>query len=81
MSLFTFNSCMYNTLVLYDNTGMLVAKYHKWNLFNTEMPWFNIDPEPQNVYVDTDFGENKTKHIESAIHIPGVPKKVYFFKR
>ncbi len=47
---------MYNTEVIYDTTGKLMAKYHKWNLFDTEIPWFNIDKEPQNVYIDTDFG-------------------------
>jgi predicted amidohydrolase len=48
--------CLYNTLVLYDKFGKMLAKYHKYNLFNTEFPWFNIDKEPQNVYVDTELG-------------------------
>ncbi len=49
--------CMYNTAVVYDTKGKLVAKYHKWNLFTTEMPFYNVDPLPQVVYIDTDFGE------------------------
>ena len=42
---------------MYDRLGRYVAKYHKYNLFNTEFPLFNIDKEEQNVYVDTDFGD------------------------
>ncbi len=50
--------CMYNTAVIYDNIGKLVAKYHKWNLFTTEMTFFNIDATPQSVFIDTDFGKD-----------------------
>ena len=42
---------------MYDRLGRYVAKYHKYNLFNTEFPLFNIDKEEQNIYVDTDFGD------------------------
>ena len=43
---------------MYDTQGRYVAKYHKYNLFNSEFSLFNIDKEEQNVFVDTDFGKN-----------------------
>ena len=49
--------CLYNTNVMYDKRGRYVAKYHKYNLFNSEFPLFNIDREENNVYVDTEFGK------------------------
>lgn len=49
--------CLYNTNVMYDRYGRYVAKYHKYNLFNSEFPLFNIDKNEQNIYVDTDFGK------------------------
>ena len=42
---------------MYDKYGRYVAKYHKYNLFNSEFPLFNIDKNEQNIYVDTDFGK------------------------
>jgi hypothetical protein len=42
---------------MYDKRGRYVAKYHKYNLFNSEFPLFNIDKEENNVYVDTEFGK------------------------
>ena len=42
---------------MYDRAGRFIAKYHKYNLFNTEFPLFNIDKDEQNVFVDTDFGK------------------------
>ena len=42
---------------MYDRYGRYVARYHKYNLFNSEFPLFNIDKKEQNVYVDTDFGK------------------------
>ena len=48
--------CLYNTNVMYDRHGQYVAKYHKYNLFNSEFPHFNIDKEEQYIYVDTDIG-------------------------
>ena len=42
---------------MYDRNGRFIAKYHKYNLFNSEFPVFNIDKEEQNVYVDTEFGK------------------------
>merc|ERR1711936_212617 len=50
------SSCFFNTQVVYDNTGALVAIYHKYNLWTSELPTFNVDPLPQLVTVDTDFG-------------------------
>ena len=49
--------CLYNTNVMYNKEGRFVGKYHKYNLFNSEFPLFNIDKEEQNVYVDTEFGK------------------------
>ena len=49
--------CLYNTNVMYDRRGRFIAKYHKYNLFNSEFPLFNIDREENNVYVDTEFGK------------------------
>ena len=49
--------CLYNTNVMYDRYGRYVAKYHKYNLFNSEFSLFNIDKKEQNMYVDTDFGK------------------------
>eukprot|EP00092_Neocalanus_flemingeri_P008400 GFUD01009056.1.p1 GENE.GFUD01009056.1~~GFUD01009056.1.p1 ORF type:complete len:524 (-),score=153.49 GFUD01009056.1:111-1682(-) len=48
--------CFFNTLVIFDNTGALVAVYHKYNLWTSELPTFDIDPLPQLVTVDTAFG-------------------------
>ena len=42
---------------MYDKYGRYVAKYHKYNLFNSEFPLFNIDHGEQKIYVDTDFGK------------------------
>ena len=50
------NFCLYDTAVMYDKHGKYVARYHKYNLFNTEFPLFNIDEKEQNVFVDTDYG-------------------------
>ena len=44
---------------MYDSYGRYVAKYHKYYLYNSEFPLFNIDKEPQNIYVDTSFGKFK----------------------
>ena len=42
---------------MYDKSGRFIARYHKYNLFNSEFALFNIDKESQNVFVDTDFGK------------------------
>ncbi len=42
---------------MYDRSGKYIARYHKYNLFNTEFPYFNIDKTSHNIYVDTDFGK------------------------
>ena len=42
---------------MYDTQGRYVARYHKYNLFNSEFSLFNIDKKEQNVFVDTDFGK------------------------
>ena len=47
---------------MYDKHGKYVARYHKYNLFNTEFPLFNIDEKEQNVFVDTDYGGLYSKY-------------------
>ena len=48
---------------MYDRRGRFIAKYHKYNLFNSEFPLFNIDREENNVYVDTEFGKFQSQYI------------------
>jgi len=50
------NECFFNTHVIFDNTGALVGVYHKYNLWTSELVTYDIDPLPQLVTVDTDFG-------------------------
>lgn len=48
------NVFYYNTNVVFDRNGMVIARYRKVNLF-TE-PGFNVTKEPEIVTFDTDFG-------------------------
>ncbi|XP_012541929.1 vanin-like protein 1 [Monomorium pharaonis] len=45
----------YNSNVVFDRTGKIIARYRKVNLFATE-PQFNVTPIPEVVTFDTDFG-------------------------
>ena len=47
---------------MYDRSGKYIARYHKYNLFNTEFPLFNIDEKEQNVFVDTAYGGLYSKY-------------------
>ena len=49
--------CYYNTLVVYSNNGSLVAVYHKYNLWTSELSKYDIDLTPKLVTVQTDFGK------------------------
>ena len=49
--------CFYNTLVVFDPDGALVSVYHKYNLWTSELPIYDIDPEPVLVTLDTPFGK------------------------
>lgn len=44
---------LYNTNVVFDRTGMVVARYRKYNLFGE--PGFNVTSEPELSTFRTDF--------------------------
>ncbi|KAL8186534.1 UNVERIFIED_CONTAM: hypothetical protein K2H54_073581 [Gekko kuhli] len=46
----------YNTDVVYDPEGKFLARYHKYNLFESETPYFDFAKEPQFVNFNTSFG-------------------------
>ncbi|XP_054852058.1 pantetheinase-like [Eublepharis macularius] len=46
----------YNTDVVYDPKGKFLARYHKYNLFEWETPYFDFAKEPQFVNFNTSFG-------------------------
>ena len=48
--------CYHNTLVVFSNNGSIEGVYHKYNLWTSELRKFDIDPSPQLVTVDTNFG-------------------------
>jgi len=48
--------CFYNTLVVLDPAGSLVGVYHKYNLWTTELPVYDIDQAPAVVTIDTPLG-------------------------
>ncbi|NWT42257.1 VNN1 Pantetheinase, partial [Chroicocephalus maculipennis] len=47
----------YNTDVVFDPEGKLVARYHKHNLFMSEALFFNYPKEPEAVTFETPFGK------------------------
>ena len=49
--------CFYNTLVVLDPEGSLVGVYHKYNLWTSELPIYDIDELPAVVTVETPFGK------------------------
>ena len=46
--------CYFNTLVVFNNLGAIIAVYHKFNLWTTELTHFNIDKSPQVVTFETE---------------------------
>ncbi|XP_062981781.1 pantetheinase-like [Elgaria multicarinata webbii] len=47
----------YNTNVVFDSDGKLVARYHKFNLFMLELMQYDSPKEPELATFDTDFGK------------------------
>jgi pantetheine hydrolase len=45
----------FNTNVIFDNNGQLVARYHKLHMYD-ETPLFDPAPNAEHVYFDTPFG-------------------------
>lgn len=46
----------YNTNVVFDRKGHIIARYRKINLIETEKSFFDVDEKPELVTFDTDFG-------------------------
>lgn len=44
----------YNTNVIFDRNGSIIARYRKYNLFSETI--LNVTPDPEYIYFDTDFG-------------------------
>ena len=42
--------------MVFDKTGNIAAVYHKYNLWTSELPAYNIEAQPDLVYFDTNFG-------------------------
>ena len=47
---------LYNTEVVFNREGCLVAKYHKENLFEAERLFWNQPENTEHIYFDADFG-------------------------
>jgi len=46
--------CYFNTNVVFDNKGAIVAVYHKFNLWTSELTHFDIDESPKIVTFETE---------------------------
>jgi len=63
----------FNTNVVYDPTGRLVARYRKYNLFVTELHIFDKPRTAEIVYFDTPFGRVGTLVcFDMIFHAPAV---------
>lgn len=49
------NTLLYNTNVVFDRNGSIIARYRKYNLFS-EVRYLNITTTPERIFFDTDFG-------------------------
>lgn len=57
----------FNTNVVFDNTGQLVARYHKFNLYD-ESPLFDASPRPEYTVFETPFGKFGTVICFDSLH-------------
>lgn len=63
----------YNTNIIYNRKGCLIAKYHKYYLFDEEVQRLDKPKQPENVYFDTEFGRFGTIICEDAVFkTPGI---------
>jgi len=46
--------CFYNTDVVFDNEGSMIAVYHKFNLWTSELKSYDIDQSPTIITFDTE---------------------------
>ncbi|XP_060604322.1 pantetheinase-like [Ruditapes philippinarum] len=62
----------YNTNIVFDRNGKLIARYHKQNLFFESQ--FNTPASPEFIYFDTEFGRFGTfTCFDILFHDPAIP--------
>lgn len=62
----------YNTNIVFDRNGKLIARYHKQNLFFESQ--FNTPATPEFIYFDTEFGRFGTfTCFDILFHDPAIP--------
>ncbi|XP_028404486.1 pantetheinase-like [Dendronephthya gigantea] len=64
----------YNTNVVFDNAGKLIARYHKQHPFLNEMKVINRPVEPEFITFETPFGRFGTfTCFDALFHDPAIP--------